>query len=109
MTSRDTYDVESYEEEVRQLYQDHLDRSAEEFVMMEQYAEERSINVQPRLLASLMIESEPTLFSGVTTRSVYSVPEWISSALAMMHEWTRWHAQLQIAYERSVFVEGEEK
>jgi hypothetical protein len=54
-----------------------------------------------------MEESEPKLFSGERPVATYVVPEWLSVAVAKMNEWTKWHAELQIAYERSLKEEGE--
>mgnify|MGYP006266741413 CR=1 FL=1 len=83
VTSRDTHDIVAYQ------------------------AETASLNVQPSFLVKLMEESEPKLFSGERPVATYVVPEWLSVAVAKMNEWTKWHAELQIAYERSLKEEGE--
>ena len=83
VTSRDTYDIVAYQTETGAL------------------------NVQPGLLVKFMEESEPELFSDREPVATYVVPEWLSGAIARMNEWTKWHAQLQIDYEKSLMEEGE--
>jgi len=83
MTSRDTHDIEEYEKETK------------------------TTNVQPSLLIKLMAESEPCLFSNKS--SVAVVPYKTNPKLLVirdrMMDVARWHAQLQVSFERTLLRE----
>jgi len=83
MTSRDTHDIEEYERE------------------------KKTTNVQPSLLIKLMAESEPCLFSNKSPVAV--VPYKANPKLLVirdrMLDVARWHAQLQVSFERTLLRE----
>lgn len=82
MTSRDTYDIEQHEKELNI----------------------QSINVQPRLLVNLMIESEPSLFNPDSKPAVkpYEMPSNLQTIYALMLEITKWHANLQVEFDKEL-------
>lgn len=82
MTSRDTYDIEQHEKELKI----------------------QSINVQPGLLVNLMIESEPSLFNPNSKPAVkpYEMPSNLQTMYAAMLEITKWHASLQIEFDKQL-------
>jgi len=83
MTSRDTHDIEEYERE------------------------KKTTNIQPSLLIKLMAESEPCLFSNKSPVAV--VPYKPNPKLLVirdrMMDVARWHAQLQVSFERTLLRE----
>jgi len=83
MTSRDTHDMKEYERE------------------------KKTTNVQPSLLIKLMAESEPCLFSNKSPVAV--VPYKTNPKLLVirdrMMDVARWHAQLQVSFERTLLRE----
>jgi len=89
MTNRDTHDIEEYERELR------------------------ATNVQPALLIKLMQESEPCLFANKSEPAVvsvvknieYEISPHIKQIAARMMDIARWHAQLQVSYERALLRE----
>jgi len=84
MTSRDTHDIEEYKRE------------------------QKTTNVQPSLMVKLMMESEPCLFANKNQPAV--VPYIISPKLMVirdkMLDIARWHAQLQVSFDRTLFRES---
>ena len=82
MTSRDTYDIEQHEKELQI----------------------QSINVQPRLLVNLMIDSEPSLFNPDTKPVIepYKMSPNLRAIYAAMLEITKWHANLQIEFDKQL-------
>jgi hypothetical protein len=95
MTNRDTYDINAYAQEQRDANP------------------RRATNIQPALLVKLMTESEPCLFANksepvvspairdaeIPTRDFPSA--WARDVVARMRDIARWHAQLQVSFERS--------
>ena len=93
MTNRDTHDINAYEQELATA--------------------RRSTNIQPAMLIKLMTESEPCLFANksepavspvvreavIPTRDFPSVC--VRDAVARMMDAARWHAQLQVSFDRS--------
>lgn len=81
MTSRDTYDIEEYEKE-----------------------EKASINVQPKMLIGLMMESEPSLFSNNSQVAITprEIPPHIFNMYMLFLEAAKKHAQLQIDFDKSI-------
>lgn len=81
MTSRDTYDIEEQEKE-----------------------EKASINVQPKMLVGLMMESEPSLFSTNSKVAItpHEIPAHIFNMYMVFVEAARKHAQLQIDFDKSL-------
>jgi len=78
MTSRDTHDIEEYERE------------------------RKTTNVQPALMVKLMMESEPCLFANKNKPVVvpYKMPYNLMVIRDRMLDISRWHAQLQVSFER---------
>ena len=78
MTSRDTHDIEEYDRE------------------------QKTINVQPGLMVKLMMESEPCLFANKSQPAVipYRMPHHLMVIRDRMLDISRWHAQLQVSFER---------
>jgi len=85
MTSRDTHDIEEYERE------------------------KKTTNVQPALLIKLMVESEPCLFANKSTPAIvpYSLPPELKKIIDRMMDIARWHAQLQVSFDRIFMREME--
>jgi len=83
MTSRDTHDIEEYQRE------------------------QKTINVQPGLMVKLMMESEPCLFANKSQLAVtpYEMPHHLTLIRDRMLDISRWHAQLQVSFERSLHRE----
>lgn len=81
MTSRDTYDIEEYKKE--------------------QIA---SINVQPKMLIGLMMESEPSLFSTNSEVAIkpHEIPPYLLNMYMVFLEAAKKHAQLQIDFDKSL-------
>lgn len=81
MTSRDTSDIEEYENEVK-----------------------ASINVQPKMLVGLMVESEPSLFSTSLKVAVTpkEIPAHIFNAYMLFLEAAKEHAKIQIDFDKSL-------
>lgn len=80
MTSRDTHDIEEYEKE------------------------KKTTNIQPSLLIKLMAESEPCLFSNKSPVAVvpYQHDPRLLKIRDNMMDVARWHAQLQVSFEREL-------
>jgi len=80
MTSRDTHDIEEYQRE------------------------QRSTNVQPALMVKLMMESEPCLFANKNQPAVipYRMPYHLMIIRDRMLDIARWHARLQVSFERTL-------
>jgi len=83
MTSRDTHDIEEYQRE------------------------QKTTNVQPGLMVKLMMESEPCLFANKSQPAVvpYRIPQHLMVIRDRMLDISRWHAQLQVSFERNLFRE----
>jgi len=83
MTSRDTHDIEEYQRE------------------------QKTTNVQPGLMIKLMMESEPCLFANKSQPAVvpYRMPYHLMAIRDKMLDISRWHAQLQVSFERNLFRE----
>ena len=73
MTSRDTYDIEQAEQEAQELYDDHMDRMAEDHLLRAEELARRA-------------KSE-----------AYMMPY-----VERFREIAAWHAQLQVEFERSL-------
>jgi len=94
MTNRDTYDINAYAQELRE-------------------ADRQSRNIQPATLIKLMTESEPCLFANKSEPVVSPVAReavipsrdfpsaCVRNAVARMMNAVRWHAQLQVSFDRS--------
>jgi len=84
MTSRDTHDIEEYQRE------------------------QKTTNVQPGLMIKLMMESEPCLFANKSQPAVvpYRMPYHLMAIRDKMLDISRWHAQLQVSFERNLFRES---
>lgn len=82
MTSRDTYDIEQHEKELKS----------------------QSINVQPRLLVNLMIDSEPSLFNPDNKPAIepYKMPPNLQAIYTAMLQITKWHANLQVEFDKQL-------
>jgi len=80
MTSRDTHDIKEYERE------------------------QKTTNVQPALMVKLMMESEPCLFANKSQPAVvpYRMPYQLMVIRDRMLDISRWHAQLQVSFERNL-------
>lgn len=91
MTSRDTHDIEKYEEEIRQN------------------AEVLSHNVQIGHVAGMIVESEPELFgrSAAKLMTVKSNEPSEAAKLiaARMLQCAEWHAEQQIMFWNELFAE----
>lgn len=83
MTSRDTYDIEEYQKEIR------------------------SANIQPALLVKLMMEAEPCLFNNKSEPAVkpYVMPPQLLLSYAVCCDAVRRHAQEQIDFFVELFEE----
>lgn len=81
MTSRDTHDIEEFEKE-----------------------QKVSINVQPKMLVGLMMESEPSLFSPNSKVAIepHHIPPHIFKMYMIFLEAARKHAQIQIDFDKSL-------
>lgn len=64
----------------------------------------KSINVQPRMVAELMAQSEPCLFANKSPVAVvpYEANPILTVAYALMYDVARWHASLQVSFDRSL-------
>lgn len=96
MTNRDTYDINTYAQEQRDA------------------DPQRVTNLQPALLVKLMTESEPCLFANksepvvspairvaeIPTRD--SPSACVREQVARMMDAIRWHAQLQVSFDRTL-------
>jgi len=91
MTSRDTHDIEEYEREQKTTNR-----------------EQKTTNVQPALMVKLMMESEPCLFANKSQPAVipYRMPHNLMVIRDKMLDISRWHAQLQISFERCLLRES---
>jgi len=103
VTSRDTHDIEEYErEKSRMLVADEAHREYERTGNPPKIL--RSINVQPRMVAELLAQSEPCLFANRSPVVVkpYELPPIMAVAYALMYDVARWHASLQVSFDRSL-------
>lgn len=64
----------------------------------------KSINVQPRMVAELLARSEPCLFANASPVAVvpYEMNPMLTVAYALMYDAVRWHADLQVSFDRSL-------
>lgn len=85
MTSRDTHDIEEYEREKK-----------------------TGTNIQPGMLIKLMAESEPCLFANKSPLAVipYEPSPLMLKVRDQMMDIARWHAQLQVSFERTLAREA---
>ena len=103
MTSRDTHDITEYERErTRMEIADEAHRAYERTGEPTKIL--KSTNVQPGMVARLMAQSEPCLFSNKSPVAVvpYQLPPMLVVAYALMYDAVRWHAQLQVSFDRSI-------
>lgn len=104
MTSRDTHDILEYEEEKKGRMQiaDEAHREYEKTGNPPKIL--KSTNVQPRMVAELLAQSEPCLFSNSSPVAVvpYELPPIMAVAYAVMWDAVRWHAELQVSFDRSM-------
>lgn len=106
MTSRDTHDIAEYERErTRMEIADEAHRAYEGTGEPSKIL--KSTNVQPGMVAKLMAQSEPCLFSNKSPVAVvpYQLPPILVVAYALMYDAVRWHAQLQVSFDRSMHEE----
>jgi len=82
VTSRDTHDIEEYEREKKAT----------------------GTNIQPGMLIKLMAESEPCLFANKSPLAVipYTPSPLLLKVRDQMMDIARWHAQLQVSFERTL-------
>lgn len=64
-------------------------------------------NIQPGMLVELMVRSEPCLFHNQSPVAVEprDVPPQFVVAQALMRDVARWHAQLQVSFDRMLSEE----
>jgi len=92
-------------EEAADLFQDEMDRRAEEHTLLHEARKTiRSTNIQPDLVARLLATSEPCLFANRSPVAVkpYELPPIMVVAYALMYDVARWHASLQVSFDRSL-------
>lgn len=103
MTSRDTHDIEEYAREKSRMQA--VDEAHREYELTGNPPKIlRSINVQPRMVAELLAQSEPCLFANRSPVAVkpYELPPLMAVAYALMYDVARWHASLQVSFDRSL-------